>query len=227
MKIYQNQIKKLEKAPSDKTVVISSEWKLQILGFVNFVNNLDTEDRDKVANYPVKYFIPWRVTWNENSISRLVFGASHSKNGNYSLNILLAKGVNSMNNLVQILTRWTFKPYVFHTDIQKMYNVVHLDKNHWQYQMYLWDDNLETLLQPQWKVIKPVIYGVRSSGIQAGQGLRKTAELISSQYPRACKVITKDIYVDDCLGEDSVKARSQTTDELKLVLEKGGGGGLL
>ena len=59
MKVYQNQIKKLEMAPSDKTEVIASERKLQILGFVDFVNNLDAEDRDKVVNYPVKYFIPW------------------------------------------------------------------------------------------------------------------------------------------------------------------------
>ena len=44
---------------------------------------------------------------------------------------------------------------------------------------------------------------------------------MSSQYLSACEVITKDIYVDDCLsGEDSVMARSKTT-ELKLVLEKG------
>ena len=48
------------------------------------------------------------------------------------------------------------------------------------------------------------------------------AELMSSQYPRACEVITKDILVDDCLsGEDSVKAGSKTTDEFNLVFRKG------
>ena len=46
---------------------------------------------------------------------------------------------------------------------------------------------------------------------------------MSSHFPRACEVITKDIYVDDCLsGEGSLEARCKTTDELKLVLEKGG-----
>ena len=75
----------------------------------------------------------------------------------------------------------------------------------------------------RWKVIKTLIYGVRSSGNQAGRGLRKTAELMSLQYPRASEMITKDVYVDCLPGEDSVKARWKTT-ELKLVLEKGGGG---
>ena len=88
--------------------------------------------------------------------------------------------------------------------------------------MYLWDDNLNPLVPLQWKVIKTLIYGVRSSGNQAERSLRRMAELMSSHYPRACVVVTKDIYVDDCLsGEDSVEARSNTTDKLKLVLERG------
>ena len=44
MKVYQNQVRKLERAPSDKTAVIASERKLQTLGFVDFVDNLCAED---------------------------------------------------------------------------------------------------------------------------------------------------------------------------------------
>ena len=44
-----------------------------------------------------------------------------------------------------------------------MYNAVHLDKSHWRYQLYLWDDGLLEDRPPQWKVIKTFIYGVRSS----------------------------------------------------------------
>ena len=51
--------------------------------------------------------------------------------------------------------------------------------------MYLWDDNLNPQVQPRWKVIKTLIYGVRSSGNKAERGLRKTGEIMSSHYPRA------------------------------------------
>ena len=39
-KVYQAQVRKLEKNPEDKIQVINSKKKLQELGFVDFVNNL-------------------------------------------------------------------------------------------------------------------------------------------------------------------------------------------
>ena len=78
--------------------------------------------------------------WNEKSVStpcRLVFDASQSTPDGCSLNSLLAKGNNSMNKLVEILVRWTVRKYAYHTDIQKMYNAIRLDRSHWRYQVYL------------------------------------------------------------------------------------------
>ena len=49
--------------------VIQSEKKLHILGFVQFVDNLNIKDRDMIHESQVKYFIPWRAVWNENSLS--------------------------------------------------------------------------------------------------------------------------------------------------------------
>ena len=51
----------------------------------------------------------------------------------------------------------------FDMDIQKVHNAVHLDKSHWCYQMYLWNNDLN-IEQPNWKIIKTLIYGVKSSG---------------------------------------------------------------
>ena len=51
--------------------------------------------------------------------------------GACSLNSFLAKGMNSMNILVKILVTWTMLKYAFHTDIQEMYNAIHLHKEHW------------------------------------------------------------------------------------------------
>ena len=95
---------------------------------------------------------------------RLVFDASQGTKEGCSINSLLAKGANSMNKLVEILIRWTVCKNAFHTDIQKMYNTIRLDKRYWRYQLYLWSEGLKGNSTPKWKVIKTLIYGVRSSG---------------------------------------------------------------
>ena len=44
-----------------------------------------------------------------------------------------------------------------------------------------------------------------------------------TEYPRQNEVISRDIYVDDCLsGEDSYEVARETTDGLEIVLNKGG-----
>ena len=45
LKVYYQQLKKLDKTPSDKADVISSEEKLQKMGFVDYVTNLTTQQQ--------------------------------------------------------------------------------------------------------------------------------------------------------------------------------------
>ena len=76
LKVYQSQVRKLTKIPTDMNNVLVSENKLQQLGFVEYVDNLSYEEQSMIHNSDVKYFIPWRAVWNENSLStpcRLVF----------------------------------------------------------------------------------------------------------------------------------------------------------
>jgi hypothetical protein len=226
-KVYESQIRNLSKKPEDKQSAILFESKLHDLGFVDYVHNLSSEQQDMILNAPSRYFIPWRVVFNENSVStpcRLVFDASQSSyHDGCSLNSLLAKGANNMNSLIAILIRWTVHKHAYHTDIAKMYNKVHLDESHWRFQMYLWDEQLRVGVPPVWKVIKTLIYGVRPSGQLAEVAIRKTAELTKSDYPKAYPVIKHDIYVDDCMsGTNSLKSRNMTTDQLVAALAKGG-----
>ena len=60
-----------------------------------------------------------------------------------------------MNKLVEIAIRWMLHKYAFHTDIQKMHNAIMVDEEHWCYQLYLWDNELDRANKPQHKVIKP------------------------------------------------------------------------
>ena len=224
--IYRAQVKKLSKSDDDKQQVIESESKLQTLGFVEYLDDLPEDERELVLSSDPKYFIPWTVVWNTNSVStstRLVFDASRKPPEGCALNDILPKGVNGMNKLVEILIRWSVHRCAFHCDIQKMYNTIRLDKAHWCYQLYLWSENLELDQEPRWKVIKTLIYGVVSSGNQAEYALRKTAQLNESKYPRASEIIHKCAYVDDnAAGEKDRKTVEKTTRDLKLVLGTGG-----
>ena len=225
LKVFKRETKKLADRPEDKRAVIESENKLQKLGFVDYVENLTEEEKGLIEG-KLQNFIPWRVCWNEHSESTsclLVFDASQSTAGGCSFNGLLAKGTNSMNSLLAIVIRWTVNPYAFHCDIKSFYNRVLLKSEYWRYQLYLWLEDLDVERPPRRKVIKTLIYGVRSSGSLAEKGLRLTAEKTQHLYPRAHDVIMKDIYVDDCMsGEFSADERARTTDELKVALEKGG-----
>ena len=80
-----------------------------------------------------------------------------------------------------------------------MYNTVKLVDEHWCFQRYIWQNNLDPHLIPEEKIIKTLIYGVKPSGNQAECGLRKTAKLYEAEYPEVSEIVHKDIYVDNCL----------------------------
>ena len=111
----------------------------------------------------------------------------------------------------------------FTTDIRKMYNAIELDQDYWGYQRYLWEKDLDPTKIPEEKVIKTLIYGVWSSGNQAECGLRKIASALEKTYPKACRIIQNDMYVDDCIsGDHSKNAALTRSEELETVVNHGG-----
>ena len=170
LKIYKSVVRGLNRNLKDKKDTIEAEKKLQESEFVDYLDNLSDEQRKKILNSKVKYNIPWRPVWNIDSMStkcRLVFDASYSHKGEYSLNSLLVKGRNSMNRLVEVFIRWLIRRYAYHTDITKMYPSIGLKDDFWCYQLYNWDDELSLDREPRTKVIKTEIYGVKASGNSA------------------------------------------------------------
>ena len=206
LKVYNQQIKKLNKNPKDKADVIESEAKLQSLGYVDYVRNLSTKHQEMLRTNEIQNYIPWRAVWNGNSVStpcRIVYDASQPTPSGISLNDILAKGKNNMNKLVEIVIRWSKHKVGFHTDVKKMYNTVKLREEDWCLQRYIWQSELDSKKLPEEKVIKTLIYGIKSSGNQAERGLRETAKMSSNEYPLVNQIVQNDIYVDDCLsGEE-------------------------
>ena len=60
-KIYDRQLRQLNRSPKDKQDVIDTQNKLQSLGFVDAFDNLTQDQRSNISSRPVKYFIPWRA----------------------------------------------------------------------------------------------------------------------------------------------------------------------
>ena len=179
-----------------------------------------------ITDNPAQNYFLWSAVWKENSIStpcRIVFNASLPTDSKLSLNDILAKGTNNMNALVEVFMRWRVYASAFHTDVQKMYNSVKLEERDWCLQRYIWQTNLDPRYIPEEKVIKTLIYGVKSSGNQAERALRLTADNYKSQYQQVNEIIKNDVYVDDCLsGQNTTDDSFERADELDIVLMHGG-----
>ena len=61
MKVYDQQIRKLNQNTDDKKDVIESEEKLQQLGYVDYVRNLKPEQQEMLRRSEIRNFIPWRA----------------------------------------------------------------------------------------------------------------------------------------------------------------------
>lgn len=109
----------------------------------------------------------------------------------YSLNEIIAKGRNGMNKLAKIVIRWFIHKIAFQTDIQKMHNSVKIPEEKWCLQRYIWQQELDPTKIPEEKVIKTLIYGVKSSGNQAERGLRETTKLSHDEYPQVNQIVSK------------------------------------
>ena len=229
LRIYRQQIKKLAKNPELLKAVLESELKLQRAGHVEWKKNLSSDQLQVVEQCVGEYFIPWRMVENENSITtpvRVVFDASSVSRSGYSLNDVLAKGMNSMNSMLSIFLMRRCYKFAVHTDVTKMYNVVRLKPEHWTYQRYKWHETLDPDEVPLDKFILSLIYGVKPSGNQAQVGLRETARRQQEDYPEAADAIINDTYVDDCAtgvsGFPTDITAEKLASDITTVLAKGG-----
>ena len=90
-----------------------------------------------------------------------------------------------MNKLVEIVICWSTRKIGFHTDVKKMYNTVQLRKEHWCFQSYIWQNELDNRKISEEKVIKTLIYGLKSSSNQSKSGLRETAHMSAVEFPES------------------------------------------
>lgn len=225
-KVLKSQMKLTQKSETAKLEVLAAHEKLAKRGFIKKLSDLDHEVRDRIeANMDQAYHIPWRVV-HKISIStpaRLVFDASSATSSGHSLNSILAKGENRLVKLHNILLRFRGGVSGWSADISMAYNQIALRPEFYQYQLFLWHDDLDPLKPAETWVVTTLIYGVRPSGNLMLAAFVKLAEYCKDRYPvhaRGGDILKTDAYVDDLLhAAASDTAARKDSQSLKFVLE--------
>ena len=174
-KILQSQIRIAAKRNDGAERIIISHNKLRDKGYVCRLDELPP-DLLAAANQD-GYYIPWR-TVESGSLStpvRMVFDASSKTSSGYSLNDILAKGVNMLANMVMLLAKFRMGAHAFTADVSMAYNCVALHPDFLRYHKYLWVEDLNPNGDVIEMVIRSLIYGVRSSGNQTIVAFHVTA----------------------------------------------------
>ena len=227
-KILETQVRTANRDEQTRLEILASHNKLRVRGHVVEVNELEVEDY-KAAQDGSGYHIPWRVVFNEKSLStpvRIVFDASSITPGGDCLNNILAKGENKLGKLLHILLRFRIYPFAFTCDVSMAYNGIKLNPIHYKFQKYLWKEELNPENPVKVMVVKTLIYGVRPSGNQLMVGFNKLAEHCLKEHPEhaeGARILVNNVYVDDglksCRDKLSMESEAQS---LVFVLAQAG-----
>ena len=144
---------------------------------------------------PAQYITHHGVLKDSTSTPLRVVTNSSFKNGKYSLNDILPKGPNSLNDMLEVTVRFRAYENVFAYDLAKAYNTMksglverHLRRFIWRFE----EDG-------PWLdfAIDTVHYGDRPAACQLEVSKKKIAKLGESIDPEAARKLVEDSYVDD------------------------------
>lgn len=150
---------------------------------------------------------------------RVVFDGSCPTSSGLSLNDVLLNGVVAQENLQNILIGTRFDRYVLFCDIVKMYRQVLMHPEDRKYQKIFYRFSKSDPVGI-W-LLNTVTYGASDAPSQATQAVNLLAEIYSSKFPLAAKVLQKRRWMDDCLGgadtlNETLKLRNELIELLKL-----------
>ena len=218
LKVYISQCKKNDKVKEGMRKV---HEELTQKGFMVRLKDLPSETQAIIKEAKFRHFFPWRTVFKEDSIStpvRMVVDPTMSH-----LNLILAKGTNSVASLMDILIANRTAPYSWSSDISKLYNMLQLKPAALPYSLFLYHESLDTKTPPEVWVMVVAWYGVLSTGNQAGFAIESLVTKFGSEFPMAVKPLEKARYVDDVApGASSEGERETQIDHATQVLEKGG-----
>ncbi|XP_039456743.1 uncharacterized protein LOC120433854 [Oreochromis aureus] len=164
-----------------------------------------------IAPNPHSVTTPVRLVWNSSQRFRGV-----------SLNDLLIKGPDVLNQIRAVLLRFRGGVYGALGDIKKMYNSVWLEDREMHLHRFLWRDSEDDELEEY--AITRVNIGDKPAGCIAQLAMRETASLSTfSHLKEERQVLQQDSYVDDILtSHNDMNQLEVITENIGRILKAGG-----
>ena len=182
----------------------------------------DAEIRDYMG--PTFYITHHEVYKTESSSTpvRIVSNTSLKNNDGISLNDILMKGPNSLNNIFGIQLRFRTFPCALVGDISKMYNSIDTTVKERHLRRVLWR-NLNINENPKVYGVEKVMFGDKPAAAISATAISLTAERFKYIDEVASEKIKTDIYVDDITTGDSTVYRTMRLKEnIRKILSEGG-----
>ena len=228
-KIFERQMRLIEKNPEMKADILKGHAKLEDKGFVVPEDSLPPDIRIRMEKYKGPgYFIPWQIVYKAASLStpvRLVYNASSTTPGGKSLNTILAKGANMLSKIYDVLLSFRAEASAMSCDVKMAYNGVHLQPEYYKYQRYIWKKDLDPDSDILVMVIITLIYGVKSAGGQTTVGFSLLADYAEEHHPEhnAAAKALKKAYMDDIAATaKSLEEAKKLAESISFVLALGG-----
>ena len=168
------------------------------------------------------YYLPHHAVFKHSSTTtkvRVVYDASHKSSNGLSLNDSLLVGPVIQDQIFEHLVRFRFPRYVITADLEKMYRQILMHDDDRVFQRILWrvDDVIKTFQ------LNTVTFGVSSSSFLAIRTIHQLADDECHNFPRAAKILKRDLYVDDLLtSADSISDAREIRKEVTELLIRGG-----
>lgn len=181
--------------------------------------------KDEIDSWKgTKWYISHLVAPNPHSTTtpvRIVWNSSQEFMG-VSLNDLLYKGPDVLNQIRGVLLRFRSGLYAALGDVKKMYNSVWLKDKEVHLHRFLWRDRLEDDIEV-FAVVR-VNIGDKPAGCIAQVAMRETANLPQfAAMVEERRFLVEDSYVDDILtSHDETKTLEKITKGVEEILKAGG-----
>ena len=161
------------------------------------------------------------VTKKDSDKIRVVFNASQKSSTGISLNSMLHTGPKLQEDVIIIITRWSFLPFAFTCDVVKMFRqfLVHIEDADWQ--RILWRRSTDSPIEIY--RLLTVTYGTACAPFIANACMLQLAEDEQTTFPEGAKVLQEGRYVDDLFaGGDSLEEALLVRNQLIGILHSAG-----